>query len=104
MQTQLTKLLSRARTAAQTTAQSPYGQAAWTAYAKAGELFGVNVNEPVFGKEAELMTHKDLAQAASKGYIVSDPAGQAKLWNQAYYTALWEYVSMCCRVECRAGL
>jgi hypothetical protein len=95
MQAQLTKLLSRARTAAQATAQSPPGQVAWTVYAKTGELFGVNVNEPVFGKDAELKTQTDLAQAASKGLIVTDPAAQSKLWNQAYYTALWEYVGAC---------
>lgn len=92
MQANATKLLARGRSALQTASSSPVGQGAWAAYVKAGELFGVNVNEPIFGKDAELKTQQDLAQAHAKGYIVTDAAGQSKLWNQVYYTAAWECV------------
>lgn len=93
----VTRWATKARTAVYANVyKGPPGQLTWTAYSKAGELVGINVNEPMFGKEAELNTHNALAQGAAKGYIVTDPAGQNKLWNQAYYTVLWEYVGCLC--------
>ncbi len=92
MQAQATKLLSTARGLAKTTAESPAGKAAWNAYERAAELVGVNVNEPLFGEEAERKTTSMLEEAAKQGYVVTDEAAQKKLWKQAYYTAFYQYV------------
>lgn len=92
MQTQATKLLARAQGLARTTAESPAGKAAWNVYERAAELVGVNVNEPVFGEDAERKTTSVLEEAAKQGYIVTDEAAQGKLWKQVYYTTLWQYV------------